>query len=87
MTRAKDEAPQAVARDLLSAGKAFLARHPELARIMDEGLADRLVQVVVNPDAVEAHGAASDARGEYVLRVQGLVEKRREGTVKRIVLE
>jgi aspartyl-tRNA synthetase len=39
-----------------------------------------LVQVVVNPEAVEAHAAASEARGEYVLRIEGRVEKRREGT-------
>jgi aspartyl-tRNA synthetase len=39
-----------------------------------------IVQVVVNPDAPEAHAAASDVRGEYVLQVQGVVEKRRPGT-------
>jgi len=40
-----------------------------------------IVQVVVNPDAAEAHAAADQARGEYVLRVEGTVERRREGTV------
>ena len=40
-----------------------------------------LVQVVVNPETPEAHAAASEARGEYVLRVSGKVELRREGTV------
>ncbi len=39
-----------------------------------------LVQVVINPEAAEAHAAASDARGEYVLRIEGRVERRREGT-------
>ncbi len=40
-----------------------------------------IVQVVVNPeDAPEAHAAASDARGEYVLRIAGRVEPRRQGT-------
>ncbi len=39
-----------------------------------------LVQVVVNPDAPEAHAVASEARGEYVLRVEGRVEARRAGT-------
>ncbi len=39
-----------------------------------------LIQVVVNPEAVDAHAAASEARGEYVLRINGRIEKRREGT-------
>ena len=39
-----------------------------------------LVQVVITPEAAEAHAAASDARGEYVLRIEGRVERRREGT-------
>ena len=39
-----------------------------------------IVQVVVNPDAKEAHAVASEARGEYVLRVEGRVEARRAGT-------
>ncbi len=40
-----------------------------------------LVQVVVNPEAVQAHAAASEARGEYVLRIEGQVQPRRPGTV------
>jgi aspartyl-tRNA synthetase len=39
-----------------------------------------IVQVVVNPDAVEAHAVASEARSEYVLRIEGRVERRREGS-------
>jgi aspartyl-tRNA synthetase len=40
-----------------------------------------LVQVVVGPDTPEAHAAASEARGEYVLQVAGTVQPRRPGTV------
>jgi aspartyl-tRNA synthetase len=40
-----------------------------------------LVQVVVHPEAADAHAAASEARGEYVLQIHGRVEPRREGTV------
>jgi aspartyl-tRNA synthetase len=39
-----------------------------------------LVQVVVHPEQADAHAAASEARNEYVLRVTGRVERRREGT-------
>jgi aspartyl-tRNA synthetase len=40
-----------------------------------------LVQVVVNPQkAAEAHAAAADVRGEYVLQVTGEVTRRRPGT-------
>jgi aspartyl-tRNA synthetase len=39
-----------------------------------------LVQVVFNPEQADAHAVAGDARGEYVLRVRGRVERRRPGT-------
>jgi aspartyl-tRNA synthetase len=40
-----------------------------------------VVQVVFNPkQAQEAHAAASDVRGEYVLQVAGTVARRRQGT-------
>ncbi|MFQ5812308.1 MAG: aspartate--tRNA ligase [Anaerolineae bacterium] len=39
-----------------------------------------ITQVVANPEvSVEAHATASQVRGEYVLRVQGLVRRRPEG--------
>jgi aspartyl-tRNA synthetase len=39
-----------------------------------------ITQVVANPEvSAEAHATASQARGEYVLRVQGLVRRRPEG--------
>ena len=39
-----------------------------------------LVQVVFNPDAGEAFKEAEQLRGEYVLRVEGEVTRRKEGT-------
>jgi aspartyl-tRNA synthetase len=40
-----------------------------------------IVQVVVNPqNAPQAHAAASDVRGEYVVQVRGEVTRRRPGT-------
>ena len=39
-----------------------------------------VVQVVVNPDAADAHAVASEARSEYVLRIEGRVERRRAGS-------
>ncbi len=43
-----------------------------------------IVQVVVNPQkAPQAHAAASDVRGEYVMQVSGLVARRRPGTENR----
>jgi len=39
-----------------------------------------LVQVVVNPDAAEAHAVASEARSEYVLIIEGRVQRRRDGS-------
>jgi aspartyl-tRNA synthetase len=39
-----------------------------------------LVQVVVHPEQPDAHAVASQARGEYVLRVSGAVQRRRPGT-------
>jgi aspartyl-tRNA synthetase len=38
------------------------------------------VQVVISSDEAQAHAAASEARGEYVLRITGTVQKRRPGT-------
>ncbi|HHZ87946.1 MAG TPA: aspartate--tRNA ligase [Chromatiales bacterium] len=40
-----------------------------------------IVQVVFDPDTVEAFGLAERVRSEYVLRVRGLVRPRPEGTV------
>ena len=41
-----------------------------------------VVQVVANPNAApEAHAAAQEARGEYVLQVKGTVRARPEGLV------
>ena len=39
-----------------------------------------LLQVVFSPDQADAHAVAGDARGEYVLRVRGRVQRRRPGT-------
>jgi|CXWL01.1.fsa_nt_gi aspartyl-tRNA synthetase len=39
-----------------------------------------LVQVVFLPEEAAAHAVASEARGEFVLRVTGKVQRRREGT-------
>jgi aspartyl-tRNA synthetase len=39
-----------------------------------------LLQVVFSPDEQAAHAVASEARGEYVLRVTGVVQRRRAGT-------
>jgi len=39
-----------------------------------------IVQVVFGPEQAAAHAAASEARGEYVLRVSGHVQRRRPGT-------
>ncbi|HYM14939.1 MAG TPA: aspartate--tRNA ligase [Dehalococcoidia bacterium] len=39
-----------------------------------------LAQVVFHPEQVAAHAVASEARGEYVLRVAGTVQRRRAGT-------
>ncbi len=42
---------------------------------------DGLAQVVCDPDRAEAFGNAERVRGEYVLRVTGVVRRRPEGTV------
>ena len=39
-----------------------------------------LVQVVFDPDAAESFGVAESVRSEYVLRIEGLVRDRPEGT-------
>ena len=39
-----------------------------------------IVQVVCSPEDVEAHAVASEARGEYVLRISGKVQHRRAST-------
>ncbi|MDX1320586.1 MAG: aspartate--tRNA ligase [Oceanospirillum sp.] len=41
---------------------------------------DGLTQVVVDPDTVEAFAAADKSRSEYVLKIEGLVRARPEGT-------
>ena len=46
-----------------------------------------VVQVVANPNAApEAHAAAQEARGEYVLQVKGTVRARPEGLVNPDIL-
>src|SRR6185437_12594175 len=40
-----------------------------------------LVQVVCDPDRAETFAVADRVRGEYVLRVQGIVRRRPQGTV------
>ena len=39
-----------------------------------------LMQVVFLPEDAAAHAVASEARGEYVLRITGTVQRRRAGT-------
>src|SRR4029079_11260849 len=39
-----------------------------------------IMQVVFPPEEAAAHAVASEARGEYVLRVSGTVQRRRAGT-------
>ena len=39
-----------------------------------------LVQVVIPSEEAQAHAVASEARGEYVVRITGKVQKRRAGT-------
>ncbi|WP_417594535.1 aspartate--tRNA ligase [Oceanospirillum sp.] len=41
---------------------------------------DGLTQVVVDPDTVDAFAAADKSRSEYVLKIEGLVRARPEGT-------
>ncbi|WP_028303851.1 aspartate--tRNA ligase [Oceanospirillum maris] len=44
---------------------------------------DGLTQVVVDPDTVEAFAAADKSRSEYVLKIQGLVRARPDGTTNK----
>jgi aspartyl-tRNA synthetase len=63
--------------------RGWVNRRRDLGGLIFIDLRDRygLTQVVFNPEiALEAHEAASDIRGEYVLEVQGIVRERPEGT-------
>ncbi|MDF2761301.1 MAG: aspartyl-tRNA synthetase [Thermomicrobiales bacterium] len=63
--------------------RGWVNRRRDLGGLIFIDLRDRygLTQVVFNPEiALEAHEAASDVRGEYVLEVQGIVRERPEGT-------
>ena len=72
---------QDVGREVTLRG--WVNRRRDLGGLIFIDLRDRygLTQVVFNPEiALEAHEAASDVRGEYVLEVQGIVRERPEGT-------
>ena len=61
----------------------WVNRRRDLGGLIFIDLRDRygITQVVFNPEiAPEAHAAASDVRNEYVLRVEGIVRQRPEGT-------
>jgi aspartyl-tRNA synthetase len=63
--------------------RGWVNRRRDLGGLIFIDMRDRygLTQVVFNPEiALEAHEAASDVRGEYVLEVQGIVRERPEGT-------
>jgi aspartyl-tRNA synthetase len=62
----------------------WVNRRRDLGGLIFIDLRDRfgVTQIVCNPDRhPEAHRIASDVRGEYVLRVSGMVNHRPEGTV------
>ena len=72
---------QDVGREVTLRG--WVNRRRDLGGLIFIDLRDRYgqTQVVFNPEiALEAHEAASDVRGEYVLEVQGIVRERPEGT-------
>jgi aspartyl-tRNA synthetase len=73
--RASDEG-----RDVVLAG--WVHRRRDLGGLIFIDLRDSrgLMQVVFAPEAAAAHAVASEARGEYVLRVAGRVQIRRAGT-------
>ncbi len=61
----------------------WVNRRRDLGGLIFIDLRDRfgITQVVFNPEnAPAAHGAASDVRNEFVLRVEGVVRQRPEGT-------
>jgi aspartyl-tRNA synthetase len=63
--------------------RGWVNRRRDLGGLIFVDLRDRygLTQVVFNPEiAPEAHKTASDVRNEYVLKVQGIVRERPEGT-------
>ena len=73
--RASDEG-----RDVVLAG--WVHRRRDHGGLIFVDLRDSrgLVQVVFHPEQAEAHAVASEARSEFVLRVTGAVQRRREGT-------
>ena len=73
--RASDEG-----RDVVLAGWVHRRRDHGGLIFIDLRDSRGLVQAVFNPEQAAAHGVASDARGEYVLRVHGRVQRRRAGT-------
>ena len=73
--RASDEG-----RDVVLAGWVHRRRDHGGLIFIDLRDSRGLVQAVFNPEQAAAHAVASDARGEYVLRVHGRVQRRRPGT-------
>jgi len=73
--RASDEG-----RDVVLAGWVHRRRDHGGLIFIDLRDSRGLVQVVFNPEQAAAHAVASEARGEYVLRVGGTVRRRRPGT-------
>ncbi|MEX2246250.1 MAG: aspartate--tRNA ligase [Dehalococcoidia bacterium] len=73
--RASDEG-----RDVVLAGWVHRRRDHGGLIFLDLRDSSGLVQVVANPDTPGAHAVASEARNEYVLQVEGRVERRRPGT-------
>ena len=73
--RASDEG-----KDVVLAG--WVHRRRDLGGLIFVDLRDSrgLMQVVFAPEQAAAHAVASEARGEYVLRVTGKIEHRRAGT-------
>ena len=73
--RASDEG-----KDVVLAG--WVHRRRDLGGLIFVDLRDSrgLMQVVFAPEEAAAHAVASEARGEYVLRVTGKIERRRAGT-------
>jgi aspartyl-tRNA synthetase len=73
--RASDEG-----KDVILAGWVHRRRDHGGLIFVDLRDSQGLLQVVFSPDEAAAHAVASEARGEYVLRVTGKVHRRREGT-------
>ena len=70
-----------VGRRVILAGWAHRRRDHGGVIFIDLRDRDGLAQVVCDPDRAEAFGTAERVRGEYVLRVAGVVRRRPEGTV------